>query len=175
MKTHLITCKTSNNAIGFNNNLLFHLKKDMQFFKKMTTTTLDTNKFNAVLMGKNTFLSIPKKCFPLKDRINLIISNNNYDIINNNIKKYDYKNTYVFNTIDQAYYFCKNSSFIEDLFIIGGQSIYNYFIRGNLMDALYITDIIKVTKTKTFVINDAHRFTDLFARPEMSVRVCFGG
>ena len=145
MKTHLITCKTSNNAIGFNNKLLFHLKKDMQFFKKMTTTTLDSNKLNAVLMGKNTFLSIPKNSFPLKDRINLIISNNNYDLINNNIKKCDYKNTYVFNTIDQAYYFCRNSSIVEDLFIIGGESIYNYFVKKNLMDTIYITDILNPT------------------------------
>ena len=62
MKINGIVCINGvNQAIGFNNSLLYRLKQDMDFFKQTTTHTHDSNKQNAVLMGYNTYTSIPTK------------------------------------------------------------------------------------------------------------------
>ena len=66
-----IVCVDENWGIGKvdengNGQLLFHLKKDMAFFKE---TTLHS----AVVMGYNTYLSLPEKFRPLPDRLNIIL------------------------------------------------------------------------------------------------------
>ena len=40
---------------------------------------------------------------------------------------------------------------------------------------IYIYIKYSTNKTNIFLLKDAHRFTDFFASPEMSVRVCFEG
>ena len=142
MKINAIVCIHSiNNAIGYNNQLLFKLKYDMETFKKITTHINNKNKKNAVLMGYNTFSSIPKKYFPLDNRINIIISKNNYNKVKTQIKECKYPGTYVFNNIYNALTFCMSSNYIETLYIIGGSSIYEYFVKHSLIDEFYITEI----------------------------------
>jgi dihydrofolate reductase len=60
-----IVCVDKNWAIGKDNDLLFHLKEDMKFFKE---TTL----YSIVVMGENTMKSLPGGK-PLKDRINIVL------------------------------------------------------------------------------------------------------
>lgn len=52
-------------GIGKDNKLLFSLKEDMKFFKNTTMG-------NVVIMGKNTYLSLPKR--PLPGRVNIVLS-----------------------------------------------------------------------------------------------------
>ena len=111
MKFIGIVCSASNGAIGNNNRLLYRIPKDMAYFKRKTLTTIDKNKQNAIIMGKNTFMSIPDKFRPLKNRINLIVSNNNYNEINDIIKKNNYSNCYLFNNIEQSIFYSYNNSF----------------------------------------------------------------
>ena len=47
----------------------------MAFFTKMTSSTQDVNKKNAVIMGRKTWESVPKKFKPFANRINVILSN----------------------------------------------------------------------------------------------------
>ena len=63
---NLIVAVSKNWAIGKGNKLLFSIPEDMQFFKKMTLGKV-------VLMGYNTFLSLPKQQ-PLKDRVNIVLA-----------------------------------------------------------------------------------------------------
>ena len=51
-------------------------KKDMAFFLQKT-------KNNVVIMGKNTFLSLPNANRPLKNRLNIVLTRNPYYYINN--------------------------------------------------------------------------------------------
>ena len=53
-------------GIGFNGELLEKIPEDMEFFKDLTSNHI-------VVMGRKTWDSLPNK--PLKDRINIIISN----------------------------------------------------------------------------------------------------
>ena len=141
MKIIGIACQNFNRAIGKNNNLLFRLKKDMNFFKNKTLSVSNPNKQNGVLMGSNTYYSIPKKYRPLNDRINIVISSNRYEQISNEIRDNKLKNTFVFNDIDQSIQFAKVNSKLENLFVIGGESIYNEFVNRNILDNVYLTEI----------------------------------
>lgn len=105
-------------GIGKDGKLLFHIKEDMEFFKKMTTGKV-------VVMGRKTLDSLPNGN-PLKDRVNLIITSkprNNFDntifgdmdAINEEIKKYS----------------------TNDIFIIGGSTIYKQLIHR--CDTIYVT------------------------------------
>ena len=67
MKINIIVAYSKNYAIGKENKLLWHLADDMAFFKQQTSG-------KTVVMGKNTFLSLPRKFRPLPNRKNIVIS-----------------------------------------------------------------------------------------------------
>jgi dihydrofolate reductase len=71
----IIVAATKNNGIGQNSTLPWHLPKEMKYFAHATSAAPD-GKSNAVIMGRNTWESIPKKYRPLSNRVNLIISRN---------------------------------------------------------------------------------------------------
>lgn len=61
----IIVAIAKNFAIGKNNDLLYHLPNDLKHFKTITSG-------HTVLMGLNTFRSLPKR--PLPNRRNLVIA-----------------------------------------------------------------------------------------------------
>ena len=63
----IIVAIAQNFAIGKNNDLLFHLPKDLKRFKQITTG-------HPVIMGRNTLLSLPKGALP--NRRNIVITDN---------------------------------------------------------------------------------------------------
>jgi len=94
-----------NFGIGKKNGLLFSLPLDMDFFRK---TTLN----HTVAMGENTLLSFPHQK-PLKNRTNLVLS----------LEK-DYEGVVTFHSFDDFMNEIKRRSEVEDVYIIGGASIY---------------------------------------------------
>ena len=87
MKINLIVagCRLNGNdnvlGIGQAGNLPWKLKKEMKHFANLTTFTKDTEKQNAVLMGRKTWESIPFKFKPLKNRYNLVLTSQlDYDM-----------------------------------------------------------------------------------------------
>jgi dihydrofolate reductase len=79
-------------------------------------------------MGKNTWDSLPKK--PLVNRINIIISKNNYDIINNEYNnREDIK---IFNNLNNVFEYVNNLDIIESAFIIGGAILYNECLENHI-------------------------------------------
>lgn len=71
---NIIVAMDSRGGIGKNGKLPWKLPKDMAYFHKLTTTTVDPKKINAVLMGRKNWESIPSKFRPLKGRINVVLS-----------------------------------------------------------------------------------------------------
>lgn len=63
----------SNRGIGVNGTIPWRLPKDMKHFANVTSYTSDPNKMNAVVMGRLTWLSIPKNFRPLPNRLNVFI------------------------------------------------------------------------------------------------------
>ena len=115
MSYSIIAAIGKNNELGKDNDLIWHLKEDMKFFKETTMG-------HPVVMGRKTFESLPKV---LPGRTNIVLSrSNNFP-----------KEVLVFKNIDELNDYYKNNN--EEIFIIGGASIYNKFI--NLSDKLYLT------------------------------------
>ncbi|MFA4851662.1 MAG: dihydrofolate reductase [Bacteroidales bacterium] len=116
----IIVAVAENNAIGKENKLLWHISEDLKRFKRLTSG-------NTVVMGKNTFYSLPLK--PLPNRTNIVITDIPGEKIDGCVMAY---------SIDDAIKKCDDS---KENFIIGGGSIYRQFLP--LSDKLYLTKIHK--------------------------------
>ena len=100
----MIAAAAENNALGKDNDLLWHLPLDFKRFKTLTTG-------HPMIMGRKTFESFPK---PLPNRKHLVVSRNqDYQI--------HHENCSVFTSIEAALAACKQDPLV---YIIGGGEIY---------------------------------------------------
>lgn len=129
----IIVAIGKNQVIGKNNQLIWHLPKDMKFFMD---TTMDT----VVIMGRKNYESIPKKYRPLKNRKNVIITRN---------KSYKAEGCIVVNSIGESLEVLNNIE-NKEVFVIGGGEIYKKFLEKGLIDRMYITHIDEYFDGDTF-------------------------
>jgi len=123
----IIVAIAENYAIGKDNDLLWHISKDLKRFKELT-------KNHYIIMGKRTYFSLPVR--PLPHRTSMIITDIPGEEIDNCLMAY---------SIDDAVNKMDNTN---ENFIIGGGSIYRQFMP--LADKLYITRIHKAFDADTF-------------------------
>ncbi len=102
----MIAAAAENNALGKNNELVWHLPNDFKRFKSLTTG-------HHIIMGRKTFESFPK---PLPNRTHIVITRQ---------KDYKPEGCIVVNSLEKAIAICPKE---EDSFIIGGGEIYNLAI-----------------------------------------------
>lgn len=126
-------------GIGINNRLPWHIPDDLKQFSKVTRG----NEKNAVIMGKNTWNSLPIKM--LAGRDNLILSSEL--VIEENTPFNNYIKT--FNTLQKLINFCEKNNY-EEVWIIGGSQIYNLFLDNKRVDKIYATIINRQYKCDTF-------------------------
>lgn len=115
----IIAAIANNNALGKDNDLIWHLPADLKRFKKVTSG-------HHILMGRNTFESIGK---PLPNRTTVIITRN---------KNYKAEGCIVVDSIEKAIEVAKSD---EHIYIIGGAQIYKQAMATNLVDQLDITEV----------------------------------
>ena len=115
----IIAAIANNNALGKNNDLIWHLPADLKRFKKVTSG-------HHIIMGRNTFESIGK---PLPNRTTVIITRN---------KQYKVEGCIVVDSIGKAIEVAENDT---HTFIIGGAQIYKQAMESNLVDQLDITQV----------------------------------
>ena len=125
-----IVAVDENWGIGKDNQLLFHIKEDMQFFKEKTLG-------NIICMGKNTFLSLPNQQ-PLKDRENVVLSSNSTFDNCTNVHSFEELLEY----IDKQ----KN-----DVYIIGGGQLYTSMLP--YYDKIYVTKVFAEKEADVFFLN----------------------
>jgi dihydrofolate reductase len=75
LRLTLIVAATRSNGIGQNGRLPWRLPKELAYFAQVTSNAPDGHA-NAVIMGRNTWESIPERFRPLKKRVNIVISRN---------------------------------------------------------------------------------------------------
>ena len=78
MNLSIIACVGKNLELGKNNNLIFHIKEDMKYFKDVTLNHI-------VVMGRKTYESLPGL---LKDRKNVVITRNKEMMFPNEVEVY---------------------------------------------------------------------------------------
>lgn len=116
MAISMIAAVGKNRELGKNNDLIWHFKEDMKFFRETTTG-------NTVVMGRKTFESLPHA---LPNRRNVVITSN---------KNYSAEGAEVASSLEEALELTKN----DNVFIIGGGKIYSEFLK--YADKLYLTEI----------------------------------
>lgn len=133
-------------GIGFNNKLPWgFIKKDLEHFKKLTRGRLGSK--NAVLMGTNTFLSLPKQ---LKNRDMFVLTRcpktfiRKHDIHKNKIS------CSVFNNLDSVLTYSDEQNY-DELWCIGGEQIYNLSFKEWIFDDIFITYIHKYYECDTYL------------------------
>ena len=113
----IIACVGKNLELGKNNDLIWHLPNDLKYFKKVTSG-------KTVVMGRRTFESLP--CI-LPKRRNIVLQmkeESNIDGVS------------IFNDIPSI---LENIKDEEEVFIIGGASIYKQFLE--YANRLYLTEV----------------------------------
>ncbi|MEY2738464.1 MAG: Dihydrofolate reductase [Bacteroidota bacterium] len=116
----IIAAAAENNALGKDNQLLWHLPEDFKRFKALTSG-------HYIIMGRKTFESFPK---PLPNRTHIIIT-----------RQLDYpapEGCIVVPSLEKAIGLCSKN---EEAFVIGGGEIYQ--------QALDVVDKIDVTRVHT--------------------------
>ena len=93
----VIAAVAKNRAIGFENKLIYWLPNDLKRFKALTTG-------HTIIMGRNTFLSLPKGALP--NRRNIVLSRSTKD----------FPGCDVYSSLEEALKHCTPD---EDIYIIG--------------------------------------------------------
>ena len=129
MKISLVVAASDNHAIGKDNQLLWHLPKDMRFFKN-TTWALP------ILMGRKTFESLGNKVLP--GRLNIIITRQ--------VNK-EYEGAKVVASLEEAIELAKQNDY-KELMVIGGGEIYSM--------AMPLAQTIYLTRVHTTIEGDTY-------------------
>lgn len=117
MIVSVVVAIAENNAIGKDNQLLWHLPADLKHFKEITTG-------HTIIMGRKTYDSIGK---PLPNRRNIVITRT---------QGLQIPGTEVKGNIEDALALCKGE---EEVFIIGGAELYRSTM--NIIDRIYLTRV----------------------------------
>jgi len=110
------------------------LKRDLKFFKHITTETKDANKRNAVVMGRKTWDSIPEKFRPLPGRLNVILSRSLDSAP-------DHSDVLLRNDLLQAVKDLNADDTVETIYVVGGGEIYSAAMDMKLLDEVYATEV----------------------------------
>ena len=113
-KVSIVVAIAKNNAIGKDNQLLWHLPKDLKHFKEITSG-------HTIIMGRKTYDSVGK---PLPNRRNIVITRQNINI----------EGCEVVDSLDAALALCANE---PEVFIVGGAEIYKQAMQAT--DRIYLT------------------------------------
>lgn len=125
----IIVATASNNAIGKDNNLLWHISEDLKRFKEITSG-------HKILMGRKTFESLPG-----------ILPNRPHIVLTRDTSfKVDSDKVTVIHNLDEVINNYKDSD--EEVFIIGGGEIYNLLIP--YVKKLYLTKVKKEFDADTY-------------------------
>jgi dihydrofolate reductase len=130
----IIAAVSDDLGIGKNNELLWHIPEDLKRFKRLTLG-------KPVIMGKKTWESLPRK--PLPGRKNIVLTDIPDELIDYAITAY---------SLEDA---LKKGDKNEEMFVIGGGSIYGQFME--IADRLYITHVHKKASADIFFPKIDHR------------------
>lgn len=116
----LIVCVDSEFGIGKSKELPWYVPEDLKHFKNITSG-------HTVVMGRNTWESIPDRVKPLKNRENIVLSKTLED--------------------DRCMIFKNHWNLIrhlegkKDVFVIGGSHLYKLFLELRMVDKIYMTHL----------------------------------
>jgi dihydrofolate reductase len=127
----IVAVNVNNNGIGYQGNIPWNIPCDLKHFSQITSQSSDPEKKNVIIMGSRTWDSLPKK--PLSQRLNVVITNTRSSI----------EGAIVCKNIQHSLEFVReNEKFIDKVFIIGGERLYQEALEMNIVTKIYVTRIM---------------------------------
>lgn len=120
MKITAILAMDENRLIGNKNGLPWYIPEDLKRFNQIT-------KGGIVIMGHNTWHSLPEKYRPLPGRRNVVITKTPIDGVES------------YNDLESVISMLDSAEKQEEVFIIGWASIYNECFKRKWVDVVYLT------------------------------------
>lgn len=166
----IVAAAFPNCAIGIQGNLPWRISKDLKWFKDITslvpsdaTTNNDNeekneNRMNAVIMGRKTWLSIPEKFKPLKNRINIVLTHQ-LTSSNENQLRNEYKipsEVILASSLESAINTVESNASIASSFVIGGESL--FCDAFSVCDSVYLTKIYPISASAKSTISKCDAF-----------------
>jgi len=139
MQISIISAVSDNGVIGNANKIPWKQRRDMEYFKEKTSYS-DKLTIPALIMGRKTFDSLPKKFKPLPGRHSIVITRNK-DIVK--IPGVIYVNSLA-EAISEA------RKLTSHAFIIGGAEIYKQALEADIVDTMFITRVVATVEGDTF-------------------------
>lgn len=144
---YIIAAVSKNGGIGYKGDLPWRLKNEMGYFNRMTTQVSRENTQNAVIMGRNTWQSIPDKYRPLKGRINVVISKTLKSVP---------EGILLYPKLTEALKDLHLNNRVDKLWVIGGTCLYDEAVKDKNCKYLYITKIDQEFVCDAFFPNFNH-------------------
>ncbi|KAH7910932.1 dihydrofolate reductase [Hygrophoropsis aurantiaca] len=152
----IIVAATRTNGIGQNGRLPWRLPKEIAYFARVTSTAPEGS-MNAVIMGRNTWESIPQKFRPLPRRINIVISGNQEYPLPSDASS----PCYLHNELDSALRWTGGvEKTIHRRFIIGGALLYSECLSPKLLSPSSTPPVNRILLTR--IIEPAFEECDVY-------------
>lgn len=121
-------------GIGKDGGIPWKIPEDFKHFASTTTKTKEEGKRNCVIMGRKTWLSLPKQ--PLKGRMNIVVSSQ--------FKETEDGGQFtVCPSLGAALEVAKQAGDVERVFVIGGKNLYEESFRNPHCKQIIVTYIKK--------------------------------
>lgn len=126
-KLIIIAAIGKNGELGYNNNLIWHIKEDLKFFKEQTIN-------HTIIMGRNTFESLPKL---LPNRHHIVLTHHKEGLPNE---------VEICQSYEEAIDTLRKID--DNIYCIGGASIYKLFL--NDTDEMLLTEIDETSQASVY-------------------------
>ena len=130
----MILAQDAENGVGYKGKLPWEdspYKNDMKMFRELTTGKLGC--INAVVMGHSTWESIPARFRPLKNRVNIVLTENHYEEMVT-----EGQADFVFSSWDDLKEHLTDSVY-DHLWVIGGVNVYEGAVKNLPISVVYRT------------------------------------
>ncbi len=118
-------------GIGIKGQLAWQLPSDLKHFKAITTTTTRSDQYNAVIMGRTTWDSLPEKFRPLPKRLNIVLTQNKQLTFPSGVIAAE--------CLEQALVI--EDPNVEHVFVIGGGQVYKAALEHPACRSIYVTHV----------------------------------
>lgn len=140
-----------------------YFRKELRHFSNTTKKVSDPSKTNVVVMGRKTYFGVPEDKRPLKDRLNVVLTRNP--------SKYVFpESVLVFNSLLEAIDHLESDnvdSKIENVWIVGGSSVYKEAMESEKCHRIYFTDVQGEFDCDTFFPEIGNNFQQVPNDPEI--------
>ena len=135
---NLIVAYNNNYAIAQNGKIPWYVSEDFKHFKR-------TTEFHSIIMGRKTWETLPKQ--PLPSRLNIVLTRDP------DSASEKFPEVYFTDDLSMAFRRALLINPDQDIFIIGGEQIYNVALRSNVVEKVIASEIDEDTSGDQFFPN----------------------